>query len=67
MEADFQREYGMDLTREIGQLSCRRFLILLRGLSPGGAVARKLEQLGREGDDGETGAAAFFSAMTACT
>lgn len=57
----------MDLTREIGQLSCRRFLILLRGLSPGGAVARKLEQLGREGDDGETGAAAFFSAMTACT
>ena len=34
MEADFQREYGIDLSAELGHLSWRRFLALLVGLGP---------------------------------
>ncbi len=34
IEADFQREYGMDLVAELPKLSWRKFLVLLRGFSP---------------------------------
>jgi len=34
IEADFQREYNMDLVVWIHKLSWRKFIILLRGLSP---------------------------------
>jgi hypothetical protein len=33
IEADFQREYGINLAEEIGSMSWRRFSVLLRGLS----------------------------------
>lgn len=33
IEADFQREYGIDLVSEIGGMSWRRFSVLLSGLS----------------------------------
>jgi hypothetical protein len=33
IEADFQREYGINLATEIGAMSWRRFSALLRGLS----------------------------------
>lgn len=42
MEADFQREYGLDLSAELGKLSWRRFIVLVRGLGPHSATAVKL-------------------------
>lgn len=33
MEADFQREYGLDLSAEFPGLMWRRFRVLVRGLS----------------------------------
>lgn len=33
IEADFQREYGLDTARCLDRMSWRRFLVLLRGLS----------------------------------
>lgn len=42
MEADFQREYGLNLTMELGRLSWRRFVVLVRGLGPNSATAMKL-------------------------
>ena len=42
MEADFQREYALDLTVELGRLSWRRFIMLVRGLGPNSATAHKL-------------------------
>lgn len=33
IEADFQREYGINLAEDIGAMSWRRFSILLKGLS----------------------------------
>lgn len=33
IEADFQREYGINLMEELDKMSWRRFLTLLRGLS----------------------------------
>ena len=68
MEADFQREYGMDLKREAGGMSWRRFMVLLSNLSPSGAVALKLQREGkRQEDTDEDGArraaADFFKAQ----
>lgn len=34
IEADFQREYQIDLAREVWWMSWRRFTVLLRDLSP---------------------------------
>lgn len=33
IEADFQREYGIDLSESLSRISWRRFTILLQGLS----------------------------------
>src|SRR6185369_13689256 len=38
VEADFLREYEIDLGRELEAMTWRRFLILLRGLSPQSAT-----------------------------
>lgn len=40
MEADFLREYRIDLVRELPQLSWRRFLVLLAGLSSESRIAQ---------------------------
>lgn len=38
VEADFLREYNIDLVRDLDNMSWRRFQILLRGLSPNSAT-----------------------------
>lgn len=45
MESDFLREYGLDLSVELETMSWRRFLALLRGLSPNAATVSAI--LGR--------------------
>jgi hypothetical protein len=41
VEADFLREYGLDLVVELPRLTLRRFMVLVRGLGPGSAVASR--------------------------
>lgn len=41
MEADFAREYGINLVTELPRLTLRRFLVLVRGLGPHSAVASR--------------------------
>jgi len=41
VEADFMREYGIDLVTELRRLTLRRFMVLVRGLGPGSAVANR--------------------------
>jgi hypothetical protein len=43
VEADFQREYHMNLTRELAELSWRRLVVLVRGLGPQSATAVKMQ------------------------
>ena len=38
VEADFLREYGIDLVHDLDGMSWRKFLALLRGLSPNSAT-----------------------------
>lgn len=61
MEADFARDYGIDLTERLEKMSWRRFSVLLRNLSPYGAVAARVTSLrdGAAADDRQQ-AAAFF-------
>lgn len=44
MEADFQREYNIDLSQPeaLVRMSWRRFIVLVRGLGPNSATAVKL-------------------------
>ena len=72
VEADFQRDYGINLMEQIDFMSWRRFTVLFRNLSPYGAVASRADEL-REREEKEAGAAntpaeeaqamAFFSRM----
>ena len=41
VEADFTREYGIDLVAELPRLTLRRFMVLVRGLGPASAVASR--------------------------
>ena len=41
VEADFMREYGIDLVTELPRLTLRRFMVLVRGLGPQSAVASR--------------------------
>jgi hypothetical protein len=41
VEADFMREYGIDLVAELPRITLRRFLVLVRGLGPNSAVANR--------------------------
>lgn len=43
IEADFQREYGINLIAACNDMSWRRFLILLRGLSAESALAMSIQ------------------------
>jgi hypothetical protein len=38
VESDFLREYNLDLSEALPRMSWRRFLVLLRGLSPQSAT-----------------------------
>lgn len=67
VEADFLRDYGIDLVEQIDKMSWRRFLALLNNLSPYGAVAMRIDA---EHDKNETDeltdeqrANAFFSSV----
>ena len=68
MEADFQRDYGINLREEAERMSWRRFLVLLHNLSPYGAVAMRTKELQKQArdEDPETerrAAGDFFKAM----
>lgn len=39
VEADFRRDYGIILSKELPKMSWREFQVLLKGLSPWGSVA----------------------------
>ena len=45
IEADFSRDYRIDLMEQIDQMSWRRFLVLLNNLSPYGATAMRIRAL----------------------
>lgn len=66
MEADFERDYGIDLVEQLDKMSWRRFRILLRNINPYGAVAMRMDETKNEpeDEDPETDKAradAFFS------
>lgn len=44
IEADFRRDYGIILARELPDMSWREFETLLAGLSPWGAVATHYDE-----------------------
>lgn len=53
VEADFLREYGLDLSTDLAGMTWRRFLVLLRGLSPNAATVTALHsrvQFGRSSE-----------------
>ena len=54
VEADFMREYGIDLVTDLPRLTLRRFMVLVRGLGPASAVANR--QAARYGRGGEPAA-----------
>lgn len=43
VEADFAREYALDLSSRLGDISWRRFLVLMRGLGPNSATTQMLQ------------------------
>jgi hypothetical protein len=43
VESDFQREYGLNLTRTLARMTWRRFSTLLRGLGPNSACATRAQ------------------------
>lgn len=69
VEADFFRDYGIDLVEQLDHMSWRRFVTLLNNLSPYGAVAMQIrarnEGKNKERDekDEEKAADAFFSSI----
>lgn len=66
VEADFQRDYGIDLMEQLDIMSWRKFVSLFRNLSPFGAVANRADELREEEADAETDkaqATAFFANM----
>ena len=73
VEADFMRDYGIDLEEQLDTLSWRKFLVLLHNLNPHGAVAYRYEaernaqkkRARREGLAGKEAADTFFSSLMA--
>jgi len=67
VEADFMRDYGIDLVEQLDVMSWRRFTSLFRNLSPYGAVAMRADDLREEqqaeAKSDEAQATAFFSKM----
>lgn len=48
IEADFRRDYGIILSRDLPHMSWREFLVLCHGLSPMGAVALHYKEARKE-------------------
>lgn len=69
VEADFQRDYQIDLVERLDQMSWRKFLALVNNLSPYGSVASSIqaanEEKEKQGQDDEEAANAFFSSIVA--
>ncbi|MBR6861173.1 MAG: hypothetical protein IKM73_07630 [Acidaminococcaceae bacterium] len=70
VEADFQRDYGIDLMEQLDGMSWRRFTALFRNLSAYGAVASRIEEIRKKPQDAEINeqdgraqAAAFFASV----
>lgn len=69
MEADFLRDYGIDLMEQLDTMSWRRFTALFRNISPYGAVATRADELREQENEeadavsDEAQATAFFSKM----
>lgn len=67
MEADFQRDYGIQLAEQIGVMTWRRFKALLDNLSPTGAVAARIRQESEKEEskpqDTRQAADSFFSTI----
>ena len=70
VEADFRRDYGIRLCDKLLHMSWREFQVLLKGLSPYGAMASHYEQVSKaerlrmQDEDtslGRNGANAFWS------
>lgn len=73
VEADFMREYGIDLVPELPRLTLRRFMVLVRGLGPASAVASRqaarhylggaATRLARTPTESESALATFFGRL----
>lgn len=48
IEADFRRDYHIDLAEALPHMSWRQFLTLLHGLSPWGALATHYEEAAKQ-------------------
>lgn len=51
IEADFQREYGINLVEELDVLSWRRFLVLLGGLGMNSTLINVISQAKRHSEE----------------
>ncbi len=70
VEADFQRDYHIDLVEQLDHMSWRRFMALVNNLSPYGAVATRIRAKNSEDRpnspmNDEEMANAFFSSIVA--
>lgn len=66
IEADFMRDYGIDLTEQLYSLSWRKFVVLMQNLSPEGAVAvriRSEQENAKPSEEDENSARDFFTAV----
>lgn len=61
LEADFAREYGLDLMRAAQTMSWRRFLVLVRGLSSRSAYREWRQSERQKPLEGEAAGAAVRS------
>ena len=68
IEADFLRDYQIDLLLMLDILTWRRFLVLLNNLSPNGAVAVQIRAAGEKveettPEEDEQAAEKFFTSV----
>lgn len=70
VEADFERDYGINLMEQIDTMSWRRFVVLLNNLNPHGSVAATIRAKydnqnfeNRTEKQEEQAANAFFSSI----
>ncbi len=68
LEADFLRDYGIDLVKALPEMTWRRFLVLTHNLSPYGAAAMRLQEMTERAPKGEAAekraAERFFTSVT---
>ena len=62
LEADFLRDYGLELTRALPDMTWRQFLAYARNLRADGAVHARLRAT-RDTEDERQRAAEFFSSI----